>query len=125
MSEVSAPVIATVAVAVVVPGVAYLWRLRERHNAFVTRLRLDGIEGLVLFFTDAACKRCDLVRQRLESLGASFIEIAYNREPDLHRTIGVTGVPLLVVRDDTGAVLERVAGLASERRIRRALARLA
>lgn len=75
----------------------------------------------MLLFTDAACRRCDLVRDRLVTLAAGFTEIAFNHEPDLHRAIGVTGVPLLVVRDGSGRIVDRVAGVASVRRIRLAL----
>ena len=111
---------AVVAVGVVL-GVGYLGRRRERRAAMATRLRLDGIKERVLFFTDSACKRCDLVRGRLESFGAAFAEISYDHEPELHRMIGVTGVPLLVVRNDAGTIVDRIAGVASVRRLRRAL----
>ncbi len=124
MSEPWVRAVVTIAGVGVVLLVAYLGRRRERRDAAGTPLRLDGIQGRVLFFTDAACARCDLVRDRLDSLGAAFAEIAYNHEPDLHLAIGVTGVPLLVVRDGAGAVVDRVAGVASERRIRRALSHL-
>ena len=113
-------VIVAVAVGIVLGG-AWLGRNRQRRHVTRSPLRLDGIEGRVLFFTDVACRRCDLVRDRLETLEAVFSEIAFNHEPDLHRAIGVTGVPLLVVRDGFGTVVDRVAGVASVRRIRRAL----
>lgn len=121
MSETLARALLTAAALGVVLGVAYLGRRRERRAAAITQLRLDGVQGRMLFFTDAACKRCDLVRDRLESLGATFVEIAYNHEPDLQRAIGVTGVPLLIVRDGAGTIVDRIAGAASVRRIRRAL----
>ena len=121
MSETLARLLLTAAAVGVVGAVAYLGRRRERRSASVARLRLDGVQGRVLFFTDSACKRCDVVRHRLESLGAAFREIAYNHEPELQQAIGVTGVPLLVVRDRAGTIVDRVAGVASVGRIRRAL----
>ncbi len=123
MSEWVTPAVLTSAAVGVVLGVAHLGRRRERRDAMTSPLRLDDIEGAVLFFSDVACKRCDLVRARLESVGADFVEVAFNHEPDLQRAVGVTGVPLLVIRDDTGAIVERIAGVASARRIARALAR--
>jgi len=124
MSDVAVRALVAVAAVSIVIWVAFWGNRRERHAAVAAPLQLDGIEARVLFFTDVACRRCDLVRARLESLGTVFAEIAYNHEPDLHRTIGVTGVPLLVVRDGAGVVVDRVAGLASARRLRRALAHL-
>lgn len=109
-----------VAVGIVIVG-AHLGRIRERRRAALTLLDVDGLEGRVLFFTDAACRRCDVVRGRLESIDAVFEEIAFGHEPDLQRSVGVTAVPLLVVRDNSGAIVDRVAGVASVRRIRRAL----
>ena len=115
-------VIVLVAVGVVLGG-AWLGRGRLRRHVKRTPLRLEEVEGRVLFFTDVACRRCDLMRDRLVALAAGFAEIAFNHEPDLHRAIGVTGVPLLVVRDGSGRIVDRVAGVASVRRIRRALSR--
>lgn len=118
-----APVILTGAAVGVVLGVAYLGHRRQRRTAMTTQLRLDGVEGAVLFFSDVACRRCDLVRDRLESIGVDFVEIAFNHEPELQRAIGVVGVPLLVIRDDSGTIVGRMAGVPSARRIGRALAR--
>ena len=116
--------VALVVVAVgIVLGGAWLGRNHQRRHVTRSPLRLDEVEGRVLFFTDVACRRCDLVRDRLVALNAAFSEIAFNHQPDLHRAIGVTGVPLLVVRDDSGAIAYRIAGVASVRRIRRALSR--
>ena len=123
MSEWVTSAILTVLAVGVVLGVSYLGHRRERRTAMTSQLRLDDIEGAVVFFSDAACKRCDLVRDRLDSIGADFVEIAFNHEPDLQREVGVTGVPLLVIRDDSGAIVGRIAGVASARRIRRVLAR--
>lgn len=123
MGEWVTPAVLTAVAVGVVLGVAHLGHRRERRNAMTSQLRLDDVEGAVLFFSDVACKRCDLVRDRLESIGADFVEIAFNHEPDLQRAVGVTGVPLLVIRDDTGTIVERIAGVASARRIGRALAR--
>ena len=114
--------IIVVAVGIVLGG-AWLGRHHQRRHVTRSPLKLDEVEGRVLFFTDVACRRCDLVRHRLVALNAVFSEIAFNHEPDLHRAIGVTGVPLLVVRDDSGLITHQIAGVASVRRIRRALSR--
>ncbi len=123
MSEWAIPSILSAAAVGVVLGVAHLGHRRERRNAMTSQLRLDDVEGSVLFFSDAACRRCDVMRDRLESIGADFVEIAFNHEPDLQRAIGVTGVPLLVIRDQSGTIVGRIAGVASAKRIGRLLAR--
>lgn len=123
MSEWVMPSVLTAAAVGVIFLVARLGHGRERRNATTSQLRLDDVEGSVLFFSDAACRRCDLVRDRLESIGADFVEIAFNHEPDLQRAIGVTGVPLLVIRDEGGTIVGRIAGVASAKRIGRVLAR--
>jgi len=123
MSEWAIPSILSAAAVGVVLGVAHLGHRRERRNATTSQLRLDDVEGSVLFFSDAACRRCDVMRDRLESIGADFVEIAFNHEPDLQTAIGVTGVPLLVIRDQSGTIVRRIAGVASAKRIGRLLAR--
>lgn len=117
------PALITLAAVAVVASVAFLGRRRGRRKAEKAPLELDSLVGLVLFFSDVACTRCDLMRRRLEKLEVNFVEIAHNHEPGLLDRIGVTGVPLLVIRDKSGVIVDRVAGAASVWRIRRALAR--
>lgn len=102
-------------------GLAHLARGRERRRAASAPLNLAGIDGRVVFFSDAVCARCDIVRVHLEALGADFTEIAYDEHPDLHRQVGVTGVPLVVIRDEAGAEVRRFAGVAPKARLAAAL----
>lgn len=121
MSEVFVKGTLVAGAVLVVAAAAYLGHRRERHAAGSAPLSLHGVGGSVLFFTDAACKRCDVMRDRLLTLGAAFDEIAYDREPEVHSRVGVIGVPLLVVRDNAGRVVDRAAGVVSLRRLARLL----
>jgi hypothetical protein len=90
-------------------------------RAVPSRIDLSGLPGSILLFTEGSCLSCDRVRKMLEGAGAAFDEIAYESEPGLHRSAGVTAVPLLVVRDGTGAVAGVAAGVPSRRKLRRLL----
>jgi predicted DsbA family dithiol-disulfide isomerase len=112
--------IGAVAVALVV---AFMANRRERRRAIHAPLDLGGVEGRIVFFSDATCTRCDIVRAHLETIGGDFTEIAYDREPEAHRRIGVTGVPLVVIRDERGIEVRRFAGVMPRARLARALGR--
>lgn len=98
-------------------GVASWARRRERRRALRAPLDLTGLDGEVLFFSDAMCSRCDVMRDRLVALGVEFHEIAYDRDPATHRRVGITGVPLVVVRDGTGREVRRFAGVPGRARL--------
>lgn len=109
-------IVVAVAVAVAML-IAVIAHRAERRRATRAPLDLSGIDGSVLFFSDITCTRCDIVRAHLEGLEAEFTEIAYDRDPDLHRRVGVTGVPLVVVRDDGGSEVVRFGGVMSKSRL--------
>lgn len=111
-------VAAVLSVALGVAGIAHqLSRLRAGRAP----LSLEGLEGRVLFFTDSQCTRCDVVRAHLDALSADYVEIPYDQEPETHQRVGVTGVPLLVVRDREGREVRRFAGVISKARLSAAL----
>jgi predicted DsbA family dithiol-disulfide isomerase len=109
--------VALAAAVMVALAVAWWARRRDRRGAIRARLDLTGIEGRVVFFSDATCARCDVVRARLEAIGVPFTEIGYDRDPEVHRQVGVTAVPLVVVRDATGAEERRFAGVVPRARL--------
>lgn len=121
MSDLAVRLLVVGGAAAVALGVALFAKRAERRRARRAPLDLSGIEGRVLFFTDAACRRCDVMRRRLEEAGAPFTEVRYDREPELHRRVGITGVPLVVVRDEEGNETARLAGVVSRRRLNRAV----
>lgn len=116
-------VIAAVAALAGALGVAWWARTAERRRAGRVSLDLEGIEGRVVFFSDANCTRCDIVRAHLESLDAEYVEIAYDRDPETHRRVGVTGVPVVVIRDADGREVRRFAGVMPKSRLAIALGR--
>lgn len=125
MGEVAARL--TVAVAIVSVGVGWSMaiRIRERGRSRSAPLDLSRFAAPVVFFTDAACRACGDARAVLEATGIGFDEVAFDHEPDLMREVGVTGVPLVVVRDRHGVEVGRIAGAPSPRALRRLLERAA
>jgi predicted DsbA family dithiol-disulfide isomerase len=111
-------------IAIGVAAVVATWaitKVTERWRAERGTLNLDGLDARVLFFSDAACHRCDVVRAMLESETVEWIEIGFETDAATHERVGVTGVPLLVVRGLDDVITARMAGVPSRRRLRRAL----
>lgn len=94
-----------------------------RHRAENARLDLSGIEGRVIFFSDAACRRCPAVRDALMAAGVEFEEMRYGEDPARFRATGAPAVPLVVVRDESGAEVGRIAGEVRARELRGLLRR--
>ncbi len=104
-------------------GVGFGARVASRRRIEVRPLDLTGIEGRVVFFSDAACLRCDEARAELQDAGVAFEEVAYDAHPGRLQAAGVTAVPLIVVRAPDGGEVGRIAGRVDPRRLRRLLAR--
>ena len=81
-----------------------------RRRAERVPIDLTGIEGRIVFFSDAACRRCDAARERLAASGVAFEEVRYGDDPARFRATGTPAVPLVVVRDADGAEVGRIAG---------------
>jgi len=107
-----------VAVALLAAWLAPRWAARRAARVPVD---LSGIEGRIVFFSSGSCRRCDTVREQLRALNAPFTEVEYDDDADRFGATGVGAVPFLVGRDERGAVVARLAGAASVRRIRRLL----
>jgi len=110
------------AVAIAV-GIGYAARVGVRRRVEARPIDLTGVAGRVVFFSDAACVRCDDARSALDGTGVAYEEIAYDREPSRLEAAGVIAVPLIVVRRANGAEAGRIAGRVSPWRLRRLLAR--
>jgi glutaredoxin len=101
--------------------VARLANGRASRRAERADIDADGFTGRVLLFTDSACGTCDLARTVLESTGIEFVEVTYGAHPEGMQAAGISAVPLLVVRDERGQTVGRIAGRPSRRRVRRLL----
>jgi len=110
----SGAVLAALAVASAL-GVALSANRWARRRAERAPLRLDRVEGRVVFFSDAACRRCPPARQVLDEAGVAFEEVAYDQDPDRFRAIGAPAVPLVVVRGVDGAEVGRIVGAVRSR----------
>ena len=91
------------------------WSARRAER---TPLDLSGIDGRLVLFTSRACRRCDAVRDLVSETGVGFTEVCYEDDEARFTAVGVGAVPLLVARDERGAVVGRLAGAAKPRRLR-------
>lgn len=105
-------------------GVALQARASERRRAAAAPLHLEGVAGRLILFTASACRRCEQARAALDRVGAEFVEMSFDDDPDGLRAIGVEAVPLLVGRDGSGSEVGRIAGRVRPRALARLLARL-
>lgn len=102
-------------------GFAYGANRWVRRRAETARLDLSGITGRIVFFSDAACRKCPDAREALVAGGVDFEEIRYGDDPARFRATGAPAVPLVVVRDASGAEVGRIAGEVRARELRRLL----
>lgn len=72
----------------------------------------------VLVFTSSDCDNCRAVRGALKDLGVSFREVTWELEPAVFEAAGIESVPLVVVRDASGATRGQMAGRPRRRRLR-------
>jgi glutaredoxin len=76
----------------------------------------------VTLFSDAGCANCDQARAALVAEGVAFEEFRHDHHEDVFATVGVSGVPLIVVKDEAGQEVGRIAGRVSRRTLKRLLA---
>lgn len=92
--------------------------LRPKHPDVIVGDEGDR-PGIVLF-TSTDCSTCKQAIARIRESGLTFREITYDLEPQRFDAWGVTGVPLTVVLDESGDVIDGISGVPKARRIRRA-----
>jgi len=92
--------------------------LRPKHPDVIVGDEGDR-PGIVLF-TSTDCSTCKRTISRIHESGLTFREITYDLEPQRFDAWGVTGVPLTVVLDAAGTIVDGMSGVPSIRRMRRA-----
>lgn len=119
MSDLAVPITLVVMAVVVAVAIAYLARRVARSRVQVAPLDVSTLTSTVTLFTDAGCTNCDDARQQLEGAGVTFEEFRFDHHPEVFATVGVTGVPLIVVRGPDGSEQDRIAGKVSAADLRR------
>ena len=102
--------------------VAYLSNRRRLQHPPLAVAGLGLPPGLVVF-TSAECRRCKDVLAAARSIGVPLREVTYELESNLQERVGVTGVPLTLVIDQSGVVVAQWAGRLRMASLRRAVAR--
>lgn len=97
-------------------------KLGSPHHGRVEVAGLDLPSGIVLF-TSTECSNCKEALARAKETGAPLREITYEIEAARFESAGISGVPLTLVIDGEGSVIEQIAGVPGRRRLRRALDR--
>lgn len=111
-------------VLVAVLAVVLLSRAAERKRSIRSPLDLSPVSGSVILFSDAGCRRCDQTRRMLSEAGIAFEEYRHDTDPEVLEQVGVTAVPLVVVRRADGSEAGRIAGRVTKRALRRLTARI-
>jgi len=81
----------------------------------------DGDRPGVVMFTSLECATCKETIALLRSYDIAFREITHELEPQRFEAWRVLAVPLIVILDDGGAVVDAIAGVPSTRRLTGAL----
>ena len=81
----------------------------------------DGDRPGVVLFTSLDCTTCKGTIALLRSRSIPFREITHELEPQRFESWRVLAVPLTVVLDDEGAVVDAIAGVPTSRRLTGAL----
>ncbi len=123
MNDVAARVAAVIIVLGIARVVALLLArfLRPKHPDVIVGDEGDR-PGIVLF-TSTDCSTCKRAISRIRESGLTFREITYDLEPQRFEAWGVTGVPLTVVLDADGGIVDGMSGVPPIRRMRRAVQR--
>jgi glutaredoxin len=123
MSEPVVRVLVVAAAVAVAIGVGLGFRLSERRRVTRAPLDLGSLRAAVTLFSDTGCANCDQARAALVAEGVDFEEFRYDHHQDVFTAVGVSGVPLIVVKNEAGDEVGRIAGRTSPRAVRRLLAR--
>lgn len=125
MSEPVVRILVVAAAVAIAIGVALGFRLSERRRVAKAPLDLGTLRSPVTLFSDAGCTNCDQARTALQEEGVDFEEFRYDHHPEVFAAVGVSGVPLIVVKDEAGDEMGRIAGRVSPRALRRLTGRVA
>jgi hypothetical protein len=92
---------------------------RPPHPTLV--VHAEGARPGVVLFTSLDCTTCKKTVALLRSNDVAFREITHELEPQRFESWGVLAVPLTVVLDDDGGVVDAITGVPSSRRLAGAL----
>jgi hypothetical protein len=81
----------------------------------------EGDRPGVVLFTALECSRCKETIAILRSMGVQFREITHELEPQRFEQWRVLAVPLTVILDEDGVVVDAIPGVPSQRRLAGAL----
>lgn len=122
MGDVVVRVLLVLIVASVAGGVSLWFRRNAVYHPSVDVAGLGLPPGLVVF-TSTECRRCKQVLAAARVIDVPLREVTYELEPELQERAGVVGVPLALVIDDSGRLIDQFAGVVRPGTLRRAVAR--
>lgn len=114
-----------IVVAVVVAAAGAAWiigRLRRPPHPDIEVGDVGDRPGVVVF-TSATCPTCGKAIAALEDARVPFREVTYDLESPRFETWGVVAVPLTVVVDREGGIVDVLSGVPRRRRLERSLRR--
>jgi len=103
---------------------AVSWWLR-RNVSYHPPVDIEGLglpPGLVVF-TSTGCPRCRQVLAVAGVIDVPLREVTYELESELQERAGVVGVPLTLIIDKSGRLIDQLVGVVRRGTLRRAAAR--
>lgn len=125
MSDGSALQILLVALAALtVVAVALATRRFQRPAHPRVELHGTGLPAGIVIFTSTECSSCKDALAEVRNAGVPLREVTWELERATFESVGVTAVPLTLVVDSAGTVLDQIVGVPRRRRLLRAVAAL-
>lgn len=109
-------------VAIAVVATLLARRFGSPHHVPVDLTGLGLPSGIVIF-TSTTCANCKEALARVRGTGAPVREVTHEIEEAKFEAAGVSGVPLTVIVDDDGRVVDQIAGVPRPGRLQRSLRR--
>ena len=73
---------------------------------------------MITVYTKPACVQCNATKKQLDKIGADYQTVDITQQPDaldLVKGLGYHAAPVVIVTDDTGAMLDHWSGYRAER----------
>ena len=69
-------------------------------------------------FSAPWCAQCKVVEANLKALGVEHIAIDVDKDEEAAAKYGIRNIPTIIIEDEEGNILERIAGIVSRTRLK-------
>ena len=110
--------------ALVVVGAALATRGYQRPTHAKVDIAGSGLPSGIVLFTSTDCATCKDALATVRSAAVPVSDVTWELEGQLFERAGVTAVPLVLVIDESGSVIDQIVGVPRRRRLARAVSAL-